>query len=566
MRTESPPPANDDANSGDAITNDALASGGDDVSGGLRSADPDAGGVPRVASVEVATEDATPTMMDTTAARSMGDRLESVTRALAEFDLMAAKRGRAAAPATGLGRLFRKLVGVDEELMDAFPAERAKYTAMGGFIVGTAALASISMWFAIYDGLRAPIPVAILVALVWGFFIGNMDRWLVTSLSKPGWTRFAIVFPRLAFAILFAVIIAEPLTLRIFDREVQNKLAQSWDSDFREYQTLVLKCNPKVPRTSSETPPPECAGKVLEIPGAPSATIQRVQSYQQQLETAKATLASDLSELAKKNDLARRECNGARGDGLSGVVGQGPNCLRDRQEADTFAATVDIKGQQETVTKLEGLIREETTLSGPALEAYGQNAQAAIDAALAKFKDNQGAPGLSDKIGTLASIASSNAVVGWATILVRLLFIVIECMPILIKLLSGRGPYERAVHERMELSGRLERERNLAEEAVASLGPRVKVMQTDSDLRTAELDQQAQERFEAAKRRERVLAEIRAYRNRLLATGTDEASDVVDLREMRVNGHPYARVRQSAEFEGTIGSTPAQPAGPPGPA
>lgn len=129
--------------------------------------------------------------------------------------------------------------------------------------------------------------------------------------------------------------------------------------------------------------------------------------------------------------------------------------------------------------------------------------------------------------------------------LVRLLFIVIECMPILIKLLSGRGPYELAVHERMGLSGRLERERNLAAEAVESLGPKIKVLQTESDLRSAELDQQAHERFEAAKRRERVLAEIRAFRDRLLASTTDEEGNGVDLREMSANGHSPGRVEKS---------------------
>lgn len=496
-------------------------------------------------SVDGAPQEGEPSLILTLPLRTSGERLESITRALVDFDRIAAARARSAAPASGTGRLFRKLVGVDEELMSAFSAERAKYTAMGGFIVGTAALASISMWFAIYDGLQAPPSAALFVALVWGFFVGNMDRWLVTSLSKPGWARFAIVFPRLLFAILFAVIIAEPLSLRIFADEIQNKLTQNADSEFRDYRTMVIRCNPKVPRPPTESAPPECAGKVLDIPGSPSASIQQVQSYEQQLEKARSNLKSSLDELARKNELARRECNGASGVGLSGVIGQGPNCHRDRQEADNFASTVNIKGQQEVVTRLEGLIRDATTVSGPALERYGENVQSAIEAALGKYRNDQGRPGLSDKIRTLSSLAASSVVVGWATLLVRLLFIVIECMPILIKLLSGRGPYELAVHERMGLSGRLERERNLAAEAVESLGPKIKVLQTESDLRSAELDQQAHERFEAAKRRERVLAEIRAFRDRLLASTTDEEGNGVDLREMSANGHSPGRVEKS---------------------
>lgn len=472
------------------------------------------------------------------------ERLESVARAIQEFDRDVEDRARRASRPSPVGLAFRKIVGVDERLMDAFFAERAKYTAMGGFIVGTATLASVSMWFAVYDGLHAPIAAAIVVAIVWGFFIGNMDRWLVASLSKPGWGRFAIVFPRLLFAVLFAVIIAEPITLRIFDDEIRNHLAQSRSADLTKFTDLVTRCNPQVPRLDPSAIPSECVGATLPVEGAPAGALQKIQALQLQATTAETKLEKDSAELKRQQDLARDECNGVPGRGKSGQFGEGPNCRQDRLDAANFAAAADIPGQQRALAQIKSLIEQATAESGGALETYSANVNAAIKARIADYQTDQGKIGLLDKVKSLGDLMS-NPFVWWSSWLVRLLFVVIECMPIIIKLLSGRGGYEEALQQRMELETRLEAERNSAIEAVRTLGPKIAVIRADSHLRSAESDQIARERFEMAHRRAHVVAEIRRYRDRLLMEGHSQPFESVDLREPPADSNRNGKVQRS---------------------
>jgi len=80
-----------------------------------------------------------------------------------------------------VGRWIRVLAGVDEKLLDKVPQERARYTGLGGVVLGTATIAAFSMWFAISQLLGFSHPLIIFPVLIWFFFILNFDRWLVSS-------------------------------------------------------------------------------------------------------------------------------------------------------------------------------------------------------------------------------------------------------------------------------------------------------------------------------------------------------------------------------------------------
>ena len=87
----------------------------------------------------------------------------------------------AASPSRGPGRWLRSLIGVDEGLLDRVWEERARYTCLGAIVLGTAAMAALSMLDAL-DQIFGPIwPALILIALFWGAFICGIDRWLIAS-------------------------------------------------------------------------------------------------------------------------------------------------------------------------------------------------------------------------------------------------------------------------------------------------------------------------------------------------------------------------------------------------
>src|SRR5262249_23062243 len=133
---------------------------------------------------------------------------------------------RAPRPRIGLGVLLRRLAGVQEDTLDVVPGERARYTSMGGVVLGTAAIATISMGVAMYIVFvprASPVVIvfpAVFTAL-WGLFILNLDRWLMsTVVERDGWTRVVRFLPRIILAVIFGVIIAEPLLLGVYNSAI----------------------------------------------------------------------------------------------------------------------------------------------------------------------------------------------------------------------------------------------------------------------------------------------------------------------------------------------------------
>ena len=79
------------------------------------------------------------------------------------------RRGRLATVEAGglrIGRWIRVLAGVDERLLDRVPQERARYTGLGGVVLGTATIAAFSMWFAVSQLLGFSHPLIVVPVLI----------------------------------------------------------------------------------------------------------------------------------------------------------------------------------------------------------------------------------------------------------------------------------------------------------------------------------------------------------------------------------------------------------------
>jgi hypothetical protein len=120
------------------------------------------------------------------------------------------------------------LSGAYPYVLNQVPADRPKYQGMGGAVLTTAALAGLSMFFAVTMALSASAAAAVFVAVVWFLAILNLDRWLVASLQRSARKRdiLKIAIPRFLLALLFGLIISTPLVLRIFDPEVEAEITK----------------------------------------------------------------------------------------------------------------------------------------------------------------------------------------------------------------------------------------------------------------------------------------------------------------------------------------------------
>ncbi|NUT34926.1 MAG: DUF4407 domain-containing protein [Hamadaea sp.] len=353
-------------------------------------------------------------------------------------------------PPLNLGRRLRALAGVDEKLLAYVPQERAWYTSLGGVVLGTATIAAFSMWFAINQALGVTSGWAIIPVIVWFFFILSVDRWLVSSrIGGDLRKRLPVLVMRIGMAVLFGIIIAEPLVLRVFQTAVEKHIQDERTAQLAELAGRLKRCNP-APVNADAPPPAGCATTdVLSFEQSPSATLKQLTALRTDAAELQATLDADAKKLADLNELARRECNGTRGAGLTGRVGEGPNCRRLRREADQYAAAHQIGPN---AARLADLRKQITALEGAAKQsqaAFEQARDTQIAARVAEARGHQGPIGILERLAALHALAAANLTLAIGIWAVRLFFILVDCMPIVVKYVGGATTYDRLVEQRL---------------------------------------------------------------------------------------------------------------------
>lgn len=129
-----------------------------------------------------------------------------------------------------INELLWLCAGVDRKIVRECPSEYAKYAGMGGTILATSIFATLSGGYAFYIIFKS-IVVASILGLFWGLIIFNLDRFIVSTMYSDGKSSISLrelagAFPRIIIALLLAVIISNPLELKIFEREIEYEIEQ----------------------------------------------------------------------------------------------------------------------------------------------------------------------------------------------------------------------------------------------------------------------------------------------------------------------------------------------------
>src|SRR5688572_1083843 len=119
--------------------------------------------------------------------------------------------------------------GAHQDILRQHPSEQTKYAGLGGVILATFVLAGLSAGYAIYS-VFGNIIWTILFAIIWGLIIFNFDRFLVSTMRKYGVTlrkQIWMAIPRIILALIIGITIARPLELKIFEKEINIKVAEN---------------------------------------------------------------------------------------------------------------------------------------------------------------------------------------------------------------------------------------------------------------------------------------------------------------------------------------------------
>lgn len=143
--------------------------------------------------------------------------------------------------------------GVNKKLLRQCPNDYAKYTGIGGTILFTALMAAFSGGYALYFVFNSII-IAMLFGIFWGTLIFNLDRFIINSMqvdemdNKLTWKKLKIQLPRLIMAVFLGIVIATPLEMRIFSDRIESQLlkdniehvnaAKNISEDYKQLQIL----------------------------------------------------------------------------------------------------------------------------------------------------------------------------------------------------------------------------------------------------------------------------------------------------------------------------------------
>jgi hypothetical protein len=130
------------------------------------------------------------------------------------------------------------LSGADGDTLARSPRERRKFSGLGGVVLTTSTMAAVSAAFALHNGVRAPLWASILVAVLWGLAIANLDRWLIVASVRRDkwWQNLATLIPRLMLAVVIGAVVSTPLVLWIFQSEIQAQLTIKQQADRNAFE------------------------------------------------------------------------------------------------------------------------------------------------------------------------------------------------------------------------------------------------------------------------------------------------------------------------------------------
>ncbi|MFY0713256.1 DUF4407 domain-containing protein [Seonamhaeicola sp. NFXS20] len=293
-----------------------------------------------------------------------------------------------------LKQFFIICSGADTDILEqCSKGEQNKYAGIGATVFFTALMATIAASYALYTVFNN-LFTAILFGFLWGLLIFNLDRYIVSTIKKTGSTINELIqaSPRIILAVIIAIVIAKPLELKIFEKEINQVLLE---------QKNQLTLNNQSQIAEQYTPSIE-------------ALNNNISALQQEINDKETEV----------NQLYNTYIAEAEGREGTKLVGKGPVYKEKREKHDVLLAElqqlktenkVKIANAESEIAKLKNDYKTQVTNSQPIINNFD---------------------------GLMARINALNKLSWLPSFFIFLLFLAIETSPIIAKLLAPRGTYD----------------------------------------------------------------------------------------------------------------------------
>lgn len=298
-----------------------------------------------------------------------------------------------------LQRFFILCSGADAAILDeCSPGERTKYAGIGATVFFTAVMAFVASSYALYT-VFDNIFTSLFFGLVWGLLIFNLDRFIVSTIRKRD--RFSSEFlqatPRIILAMVIAVVISKPLEMKIFEKEInQVLLERKNDLTLANKDQIALQYNPTIDNLKAE------------------------------IGTLKSEITAKEAETNALYDTYIAEAEGREGTLL---LGKGPVYKEKREKHDSSLQELQALREKNN----EKIAEDEAKIS-----ALNAEYTTAVDTSQ---------PVIDGFDGLMARIDALGELPWFPSFFIFLLFLAIETAPIMVKLMSPKGPYDFKLEE-----------------------------------------------------------------------------------------------------------------------
>lgn len=338
------------------------------------------------------------------------------------------------------------LGGARADGIKAVPGAAEKYIGMALVMVFTAAVAGFSAAYALVFALNAWLWAAVVLGAFWGLMIFNLDRYLIVTLSKndSARARRTGIMVRFLLAAVIATTVSTPLTLRLFQPEINQQLASMHTQQVSDHQDQLAADASGRQIATDQAQRASIAAELSAGTYVDKTDANRVAADQRALATAQSTYDS-------QSALVDAEANGTGPDHAQGCEQicqtEEVGLAHDQTAVTTAQATLtqDLATQKADNAQIwNSLTTKEQTLTTN-IASLGQQ-QANDTTSYAVTADS--ANGLLARLDALWRLGDED----WTSWLVHgfifLLFFGIEVLPITAKafqLFGTKTPYEDAV-------------------------------------------------------------------------------------------------------------------------
>ena len=361
----------------------------------------------------------------------------------------------------GPGDFLAWLGGADLKILAQAPGyERTRFIQMAIVLLTTSGIGTLSMMFALNDGVHTALAVAIIGGLAWGFIILNLDRFLVLSMGHTrDWKRLLLMaLPRLALAAVISMVVATPMTLRIFASDIQNQMVQANANESKQFLKQQQQSGPATQAaaiaTKISTDKQILAGHLQGTVSNPQVTFwqNKVNTLTPQVQQAQTAMDKAQAAYQCEVDGSGPGCAGA-----SNLQGNGPMAQLKKTEFDQAqqkyqslnsqlqSAKQQLASAQSAAEKASGQTlqqqQSEAKAELPGLEKQYNKLEAELRKNESQAQSTaQNNKGILAQLQDLSAAGAKNPMLSVAQWVVTLLFFCIEILPVMVKVLLNIGP------------------------------------------------------------------------------------------------------------------------------